>query len=95
MICAAAVGGVTAGEAERRLLQYRQNVLRRRGGRQWPGALARQLTHPLALLLWLAAGLLLIVGSHVVAAAVVLIIVRSRLPGSRSGPDRASRSARP
>ncbi|MEV6097093.1 cation-transporting P-type ATPase [Nocardia sp. NPDC051981] len=67
--------GLTSREAERRLLQYGQNVLRRRGGRQWPGALARQLTHPLALLLWLAAGLLLIVGSHVVAAAVVLIIV--------------------
>lgn len=37
--------------------------------------MARQFTHPLALLLWLAAGLLLIVGSHVVATAVVLIIV--------------------
>jgi magnesium-transporting ATPase (P-type) len=50
-------------------------VLQRRAGPQWPQALARQLTHPLALLLWLAAGLLVIVGSHVVATAVVLIIM--------------------
>jgi calcium-translocating P-type ATPase len=67
--------GLTTTEAQRRLLQYGPNSLQRRGGRQWPKELARQFTHPLALLLWLAAGLLLIVGSHVVAAAVVLIIV--------------------
>lgn len=36
--------------------------------------MVRQLAHPLALLLWLAAALLPIVGSDVVAAAVVLII---------------------
>ena len=68
-------GGLSGSEAQRRLLQYGPNTLQRRGGRQWPKALARQFTHPLALLLWLAAGLLIIVGSHVVAAAVVLIIV--------------------
>jgi calcium-translocating P-type ATPase len=67
--------GLSGSEAARRLLQYGPNELLRRGGRQWPAALARQFTHPLALLLWLAAGLLLIVGSNVVAAAVVLIIV--------------------
>lgn len=63
----------------RRLLQYGENVLQRRGGRQWrSAALVRQFTHPLVLL-WVAAGLLLMVGSNVVAAAaaaaVVLIIV--------------------
>ena len=67
--------GLTSTEAERRLLQYGPNVLRKRGGRQWPGQLMRQFTHPLALLLWLAAGLLLLVGSYVVAGAVLLIIV--------------------
>jgi len=67
--------GLSSSEAERRLLQYGPNVLQRRAGRQWPKALLRQLTHPLALLLWLAAGLLVIVGSHVVATAVVLIIL--------------------
>jgi calcium-translocating P-type ATPase len=67
--------GLSSAEARRRLLQHGPNELRRRGGRHWPRELARQLTHPLALLLWLAAALLLIVGSHVVAAAVVLIIL--------------------
>ncbi|WP_308166563.1 cation-translocating P-type ATPase [Nocardia albiluteola] len=67
--------GLTSTEAGRRLLQYGPNALRKRGGRQWPAELGRQFTHPLALLLWLAAGLLLVVGSHVVAAAVLLIIV--------------------
>jgi calcium-translocating P-type ATPase len=66
--------GLSSTEAQRRLLQYGPNALQRRGGRQWPKELARQFTHPLALLLWLAAGLLLIVGSNVVAAAVILII---------------------
>lgn len=67
--------GLTTHEAERRLLQYGPNMLRREPGRRWPAELARQFTHPLALLLWLAAGLLLLVGSHVIATAVVLIIV--------------------
>jgi calcium-translocating P-type ATPase len=66
--------GLSTREAQRRLLQYGPNTLQRRHKRRWPGELARQFTHPLALLLWLAAGLLLIVGSNVVAAAVVLII---------------------
>ncbi|WP_406499884.1 cation-transporting P-type ATPase [Streptomyces sp. NBC_00846] len=66
--------GLTSVEAGRRLLQYGRNELRRRGGRRWPRELARQFTHPLALLLWLAAALLAAVGSNVVAAAVVLII---------------------
>lgn len=68
-------GGLSTREAQRRLLQYGPNTLRRQQGRRWPTDLARQFTHPLALLLWLAAGLLLIVGSHIVASAVVLIIV--------------------
>ena len=66
--------GLTSAEARRLLLQYGRNELRRRGGRRWPGELARQFTHPLALLLWIAAGLLTAVGSDVVAAAVILII---------------------
>jgi magnesium-transporting ATPase (P-type) len=57
--------GLSGTEAQRRLLQYSPNALQRRGGRRWPAELARQFTHPLALLLWLAAGLLLIVGSKV------------------------------
>ncbi|MGW1679651.1 cation-translocating P-type ATPase [Saccharopolyspora sp. NPDC002376] len=67
--------GLTSAEAQRRLVQYGRNELQRRGGLRWPGELARQFTHPLALLLWLATALLWIVGSQVVAAAVLLIIV--------------------
>jgi len=66
--------GLSSREAERRLAQYGPNELRRRGGRQWPGELARQLTHPLALLLWVAAGLSFAVGSQKIGIAVLLVI---------------------
>jgi magnesium-transporting ATPase (P-type) len=71
--------GLSAREAERRLIQYGANELRRRGGRRWPGELARQLTHPLALLLWAAAALSLAVGSYTIAIAVVLVILLNAL----------------
>jgi calcium-translocating P-type ATPase len=67
--------GLSEAEARRRLIQYGPNELTRRGGRRWPGELARQLTHPLALLLWLAAALSFAVGSYTVAIAVLLVIV--------------------
>jgi len=67
--------GLSSVEAQRRLSQYGPNELRRRGGRRWPRELARQFTHPLALLLWIAALLLILVGSNVVAIAVLVIIV--------------------
>jgi magnesium-transporting ATPase (P-type) len=66
--------GLTTREADRRLVQYGPNELRRRGGARWPGELGRQLTHPLALLLWLAAGLSFAVGNQTVAIAVLLVI---------------------
>ena len=66
--------GLSEAEAARRLLQYGHNELQRRGGLKWPAELARQLTHPLALLLWLAAALSLAVGSQTVAIAVLLVI---------------------
>ncbi len=67
--------GLTTREAERRLVQHGPNELRRRGGARWPRELARQLTHPLALLLWLAAGLSFAVGNQTVAIAVLLVIL--------------------
>jgi calcium-translocating P-type ATPase len=67
--------GLSAAEAQRRLIQYGPNELRRRGGHPWARELARQLTHPLALLLWLAAILSFAVGSHTVAYAVLLVII--------------------
>jgi calcium-translocating P-type ATPase len=67
--------GLTTREAERRLVQYGTNELRRRGGVRWPAELARQLTHPLALLLWVAAGLSFAVGNETVGIAVLLVIL--------------------
>jgi magnesium-transporting ATPase (P-type) len=67
--------GLSSREAQRRLAQYGPNQLQRLGGVKWPRELARQLTHPLALLLWVAALLSFIVGSITVGVAVVLIIV--------------------
>ena len=71
--------GLSTREAQRRLIQYGPNELRRRGGLKWPGELARQLTHPLALLLWLAAALSFAVGSQTIAIAVLLVIVLNAL----------------
>ena len=67
--------GLSSREVERRLEQYGSNELRRRGGPRWPAELARQLTHPLALLLWLAAALSFAVGNRTVAVAVLLVIL--------------------
>jgi len=67
--------GLSSREAGRRLAQYGPNVLARRGRVRWPQEIARQLTHPLALLLWLAAALSFAVGSTVVGVAVVLVII--------------------
>jgi calcium-translocating P-type ATPase len=66
--------GLTSAEAQRRLLQYGPNELRRRRGLRWPAELAAQLTHPLALLLWAAAALSFAVGNGVIAIAVLLVI---------------------
>ena len=71
--------GLSQAEAARRLIQYGPNALHRRGGLKWPGELARQLTHPLALLLWLAAVLSFAVGSESVAIAVLLVIALNAL----------------
>jgi calcium-translocating P-type ATPase len=67
--------GLSEREAERRLLTYGPNELQRRGGRRWPRELARQFTHPLALLLWGAAALAALAGIVPVAIAVVVVIV--------------------
>ncbi|MFD8590862.1 cation-translocating P-type ATPase [Streptomyces sp. NPDC059637] len=67
--------GLSSREAERRLLHHGPNELRRRGGRRWPKELARQVTHPLALLLWAAAALAWVAGIATVAVAIVVVIV--------------------
>ncbi|GAA4731391.1 cation-translocating P-type ATPase [Actinomycetospora chibensis] len=66
--------GLDERDAARRLQVQGPNALPVRGGPSWPRALAHQLVHPLALLLWAAAGLALVAGTPVLAAAVVIVI---------------------
>ncbi|MFC5139870.1 cation-translocating P-type ATPase [Actinomycetospora rhizophila] len=67
--------GLDDRDAARRLRVQGPNALPARGGASWPRALGRQLVHPLALLLWAAAGLALVAGTPVLAAAVVVVVV--------------------
>jgi magnesium-transporting ATPase (P-type) len=67
--------GLSAREAARRLEVYGLNELARRGGRRWPGELARQFTHPLALLLMLAAVLAWVSGSPSLGVAIAAVIM--------------------
>ncbi|MGW4587815.1 cation-translocating P-type ATPase [Amycolatopsis thermoflava] len=67
--------GLSGREAQRRLIHVGPNELSRRGGRTWPRELVRQFTHPLALLLWAAAGLAWLVGIEPVAIAILVVIV--------------------
>ncbi|WP_205759898.1 HAD-IC family P-type ATPase [Arthrobacter sp. PAMC25564] len=62
-------------EAARRLVVYGPNEITRRGGLQWPRQIVRQLVHPLALLLWLAALLSYFSGSAALAGAIVAVIL--------------------
>jgi calcium-translocating P-type ATPase len=71
--------GLSEREATRRLVAAGPNELRRRGGRRWPRELARQFTHPLALLLWVAGALAFVGVSAVLAAAIVAVIVLNAL----------------
>ena len=66
--------GISSREAERRLVAYGRNELVRRGRRRWPRQLAAQFTHPLALLLWLAAVLAFVGGTSVLGAAILAVI---------------------
>ena len=67
--------GLSTREAQRRLIVYGPNELVTRRGRQWPRALVRQFTHPLALLLWAAAALAGLAGIVAVGVAIVVVIV--------------------
>jgi calcium-translocating P-type ATPase len=67
--------GLDGREAARRLLQFGPNELRRDAGRGWWRSVLDQFTHPLALLLWMAAGLSLATGVLTLAAAIVVVIV--------------------
>ena len=68
-------GGLSQREAERRLQQHGANEIRRREGPGHLRELARQFTHPLALLLWVAGALALVAGLAPLAVAIVAVIV--------------------
>jgi magnesium-transporting ATPase (P-type) len=66
--------GLSGREAQRRLIQFGPNLLERKRQRRWLPELAHQFTHPLALLLWAAAGLAWIAGILAIAVAIVIVI---------------------
>lgn len=66
--------GLSEAEAAVRLERYGANELVAHPGPSFLGALVRQLVHPLALLLWLAAGLALATHATVLGVAIVLVI---------------------
>ena len=67
--------GLTSREAARRLQAHGPNELERRGGAAWPRQVAAQIVHPLALLLWAAAGLAALAGTGTLAIAIVCVVV--------------------
>lgn len=67
--------GLDEREAARRLQQFGPNAIRRDAGRRWWRSVLDQFTHPLALLLWMAAGLSLATGVVTLAGAIVVVIV--------------------
>jgi calcium-translocating P-type ATPase len=69
------VDGLDEREAARRLAQVGPNEIRRETGPRWWHSLLEQFTHPLALLLWVAAGLSLATGVLSLAVAIVIVIV--------------------
>jgi calcium-translocating P-type ATPase len=71
--------GLSDREAARRLEQMGPNELPHRGGRSWPRSLLRQFTHPLALLLMLAAGLAVVAGTVQLAWAIAAVILLNAL----------------
>ena len=68
-------GGLQPSEAARRLIQVGPNQIRRESGPPWWRSIVDQFTHPLALLLWLAAALSLGTGVVSLAVAIVVVIV--------------------
>ncbi len=67
--------GLSGREAARRLEVSGPNELVRRGGRRWPGELAGQFTHPLAMLLAVAAVLAWASGTPRLAIAIAAVIM--------------------
>ena len=67
--------GLTRREAARRLVAYGTNELQRTAGHRWLAELGRQFTHPLAVLLWVAAALAWLAGTPPLSVAIVFVVV--------------------
>ncbi|MBH0781071.1 cation-transporting P-type ATPase [Nocardia sp. NEAU-351] len=67
--------GLSGREAARRLQLYGRNELPQRSEHHWWIALGRQFVHPLALLLWLAAGLAFVSGAAPLGVAVIVVVI--------------------
>jgi calcium-translocating P-type ATPase len=67
--------GLSNTEAKRRQQQYGPNELERRATVNWPKEVWKQLTQPLALLLWVAAGLEFAISTPTIGVAIVLVIL--------------------
>jgi calcium-translocating P-type ATPase len=67
--------GLSSREAERRLVVYGPNELTRRSGLRWPRELLNQFTHPLGLLLMVAAVLAWWAATPVLTVAIAAVIV--------------------
>jgi magnesium-transporting ATPase (P-type) len=67
--------GLSGREAARRLTRYGPNALTVGHHRTWPRALVRQFTHPLAVLLLLAAVLSVVAGTPSLAWAILAVVV--------------------
>ncbi len=67
--------GLSGREAQQRLIVFGPNELPTVSGRRWPSELRKQVTHPLALVLVVAAVLAWWTGTPVLAAAIVAVIV--------------------
>jgi calcium-translocating P-type ATPase len=66
--------GLSADEAAARLSRYGLNTLTAEHGQSFLAPLLRQLSHPLALLLWLAAGLALLTQGATLGIAIIAVI---------------------
>ncbi|MFC0003592.1 cation-translocating P-type ATPase [Micromonospora siamensis] len=71
--------GLSTAEARRRLAEHGPNELRRQRRRGWWREVGRQVVHPLALLLWIAAALAWISGTTVLAVAILVVIALNAL----------------
>ncbi len=74
-------GGLTSGEAARRLERDGENVVPRAAPRSLPGRVARQLADPMILLLCAALGVVLVLGDRVDAAIIGAVVVLNTVIG--------------